>query len=239
MATTVDSTASKVNDDLLAAMNPKKNTTATGEDVGAATDKFMTLLVTQLKNQDPLNPMDNAQLTSQLAQLSTVTGVNKLNDTLESLKSSYQSSAALQATQMIGHGVLVNGNKVELSGSKGVMGVQLASPADKVQVIITDYRTGKDVQTIDLGGQQAGIVPIAWDGVPDPSKKDADGKPVTLKDGTYGFRVVATRGGENLTDATALQFDSVVSVTTSAKDGTKLNLSSLGPRTMDDVKQTF
>jgi flagellar basal-body rod modification protein FlgD len=51
----------------------------------------MTLLVTQLKNQDPLNPLDNAQLTSQLAQLQTVTGVNKLNDTLESLKSSYQS----------------------------------------------------------------------------------------------------------------------------------------------------
>jgi flagellar basal-body rod modification protein FlgD len=51
----------------------------------------MTLLVTQLKNQDPLNPLDNAQVTSQLAQLQTVTGVNKLNETLESLKSSYQS----------------------------------------------------------------------------------------------------------------------------------------------------
>ena len=62
--------------------------------VQADTDKFMTLLVTQLKNQDPMNPLDNAQMTSQLAQLSTVTGVNKLNTTLESLKSSYQSSEA-------------------------------------------------------------------------------------------------------------------------------------------------
>ena len=129
----------------------------------------MTLLVTQLKNQDPMNPLDNAQITSQLAQLSTVTGVNKLNTTLESLKSSYQSSEALQATNMIGHGVLVEGNYVDLQGGKGILGVDLASAADKVQLIITDPTTGKDVQTIDLGAQAAGTIPMAWDGVPDPT----------------------------------------------------------------------
>jgi flagellar basal-body rod modification protein FlgD len=228
--------SSKVSPDLLATMNPSAKT---ADEVAGATDKFMTLLVTQLKNQDPLNPMDNAQLTSQLAQLQTVTGVNKLNDTLDSLKASYQSSAALEATNMIGHGVLVEGNNVVLSDSKGVLGVELGSPADKVQVIITDRRTGKDVQSIDLGGQQAGVVPVAWDGVPDPSQVGADGKPVTLKDGTYSFRVVATRGGADLTDARGLQFDSVASVTTSAVDGVKLNLSSLGSKTMADVKQTY
>jgi flagellar basal-body rod modification protein FlgD len=108
------------------------------------TDKFMTLLVTQLKNQDPLNPLDNAQVTSQLAQLQTVTGVNKLNDTLESLKSSYQSSEAMQATNLIGHGVLVEGSNVTLSGSKAIMGVELGSDADNVQVVISD-KTGKEV----------------------------------------------------------------------------------------------
>lgn len=228
--------ASKVSPDLLAAMNPSAKT---ADEVAGATDKFMTLLVTQLKNQDPLNPMDNAQLTSQLAQLQTVTGVNKLNTTLDSLKSSYQSTAALEATNMIGHGVLVQGNNVVLSDSKGVLGVELESPADKVQVIITDRRTGKDVQSIDLGAQQAGVVPVAWDGVPDPSHVDATGKPVTLKDGTYSFRVVATRAGQDLTDVHGLQFDNVASVTSSAKDGVKLNLTSLGSKTMADVKQTY
>ena len=88
----------------------------------------MTLLVTQLKNQDPLNPLDNAQVTSQLAQLSTVTGVNKLNTTLESLKASYQSSEALQAANMIGHGVLVEGNYVDLVGRQGDHGRRARPP---------------------------------------------------------------------------------------------------------------
>src|SRR4051812_35941700 len=114
---TAAGSAANIND-LMATMNAKPATTGdSGADsVQGQTDKFMTLLVTQLKNQDPLNPMDNAQLTSQLAQLQTVTGVNKLNETLNTLKASYQSSEAMQATSLIGHGVLVEGSKVSLSG---------------------------------------------------------------------------------------------------------------------------
>jgi flagellar basal-body rod modification protein FlgD len=233
---TVDTNQNLVSQDLLNAVNPKKAAPAEGS-VEADTNKFMTLLVTQLKNQDPMNPLDNAQLTSQLAQLSTVTGINKLNTTLETLKGSYQSSESLQAANMIGHGVLVEGNFANLTGGKSIMGVELATPADSVQVIITDARTGKDVETIDLGKQAAGTVPIAWDGVPDPSKVDAAGKPITLSDGKYITRVVASRGGDQLKDAKMLAFDSVASVTTSAKDGVKLNLPTKGIVTMADVKQ--
>ena len=121
-----NSSASTIND-LMSTMNSKPKEV---DSVQADTDKFMTLLVTQLKNQDPLNPLDNAQVTSQLAQLSTVTGVNKLNATLETLKSSYQSSEAMQATNLIGHGVLVEGKDVQLSGGKSILGVELATPAD-------------------------------------------------------------------------------------------------------------
>jgi flagellar basal-body rod modification protein FlgD len=227
---------STVSPDLLATVNSKRTTVADGS-VEADTNKFMTLLVTQLKNQDPMNPLDNAQITSQLAQLSTVTGVNKLNTTLESLKASYQSSEALQATNMIGHGVLVEGNFVQLQGGKSILGVDLASAADNVQVIITDPTTGKDIETIELGKNAAGTIPIAWDGVVDPTKLGTDGKPVTLKDGKYLFRVVATAGGETLKDAKALAFDSVASVTTSAKDGVKLNLPTKGVVSMADIKQ--
>jgi flagellar basal-body rod modification protein FlgD len=221
--------------DLMATMNAKK--AAATDSVEADTNKFMTLLVTQLKNQDPLNPLDNAQVTSQLAQLSTVTGVNKLNTTLESLKASYQSSEALQAANMIGHGVLVEGDHVNLVGGKAVLGVDLATAADNVQVVITDPRTGKDVQTIDLGANAAGTLPLAWDGVPDATNLGSDGKPLVLADGNYTFRVVATRGGETLADAKGLSFDSVASVTTSATEGVKLNLPVKGVVTMADIRQ--
>ena len=233
---TVNSAPAVVSQDLLATVNPKAASSVNGT-VDADTNKFMTLLVTQLKNQDPMNPLDNAQLTSQLAQLSTVTGVNKLNTTLESLKASYQSSEALQATNMIGHGVLVEGDYVNLQSGKGIMGVSLDSAADNVQLIVTDPRTGKDVQTINMGARAAGTIPVAWDGVIDPANVNADGTPVTLKDGKYLLRVVATRGEEVLKDAKALSFDSVASVTTSAKDGVKLNLPTKGVVSMADIRQ--
>lgn len=238
MATTVtNNTTSNIND-LMSTMNAKPQTAT--DSVQADTDKFMTLLVTQLKNQDPLNPLDNAQVTSQLAQLQTVTGVNKLNTTLESLKSSYQSSEALQATNLIGHGVLVEGSQVTLSGSKGILGVELGSDADAVQITITD-KAGNVVQTMDLGATKAGIVPLAWDGVPDPTKLGSDGKPVTVADGTYNISVTATRGGEALKaeDAKTLSFDSVLSVTTNSTDGVKLNLPVSGTLTLADIKQVL
>jgi flagellar basal-body rod modification protein FlgD len=236
--TTVTSNAGAATgiNDLMSTMNSRK---AAVDSVQADTDKFMTLLVTQLKNQDPLNPLDNAQITSQLAQLSTVTGVNKLNTTLESLKSSYQSAEAMQATNLIGHGVLVEGNKLALSGGKAILGVELGSAADNVQVVITSNATGKDVATIDLGAQEAGLVPIAWNGVPDPDSLDADGKPVVLADGAFTYRVVATRGGDKLTDAKTLSFDTVGSVTTNGKDGLRLNLPIRGAVTLADIKQVL
>ena len=232
----VNSAPAVVSQDVLATVNPKKAASVNGS-VDADTNKFMTLLVTQLKNQDPMNPLDNAQLTSQLAQLSTVTGVNKLNTTLESLKASYQSSEALQATNLIGHGVLVEGNFAQLSGGKAIMGVELASAADNVQVIITDPGTGKDVQTIELGARAAGTIALPWNGVVEPAKVNPDGSGVALKDGKYLIRVVATSAGETLKDARSLSFDSVASVTTSFKEGVKLNLPIRGVVSMADIKQ--
>lgn len=217
--------------DLMSTMNAKKPDST--DSVQADTDKFMTLLVTQLKNQDPLNLLDNAQVTSQLAQLQTVTGVNKLNETLETLKSSYQSTEAMSATNLIGHGVLVEGNKLNLVGGKSVFGVELATAADNVQVIVTDPRTGKDVATIELGALDAGAVPLAWDGSSD--SVDA----ALLADGKYSFRVVATQGGQPLTDVKALTLDTVASVSTNAKDGVKLNLAGAGAITLADIKQVL
>ena len=231
--TTVNSAAGGTSiTDLMATMNAKPATTS-GDSVQADTDKFMTLLVTQLKNQDPLNPLDNAQVTSQLAQLQTVTGVNKLNETLETLKSSYQSSEAMQATNLLGHGVLVEGNNINLTGGKSVFGVELATAADSVKVVVSDPRTGKDVATIDLGAMEAGATPLAWDGSSDAV--DA----AVLADGGYSFRIEASRGGQPLTDVKGLSLDSVASVSTNTKDGVKVNLAGKGAITLADIKQVL
>jgi flagellar basal-body rod modification protein FlgD len=133
--------------------------------------------------------------------------------------------------------VLVDGSSVKLQGGQGVLGVELASAADDVQVVISDS-SGKQVQTIDLGAKDAGTVPLAWDGVPDAAQVDASGKPVKLADGQYSFRVVATRAGQQLTDASGLSYDSIVSVSTSAAGGVKLNLPK-GTVALSDIKQVL
>ena len=71
--------------------------------------QFLTLLTTQLQNQDPMSPMENAELTSQLAQMSTVEGIEKLNTMMTQLLASQESSEGLQASTLIGRGVLVEG----------------------------------------------------------------------------------------------------------------------------------
>jgi len=240
--TSTGSSASTIND-LMSTMNAKAAGKASGsgtgtDSVAADTDKFMTLLVAQLQNQDPLNPMDNSQMTSQLAQLQTVTGINTLNTTLNTLTSSYQTSEAMQATNLIGRGVLVGGNSVALSGGKSILGVSLGSDADDVKIAISDA-SGKTVDTIDLGKQKAGTLPLVWDGVPDATKVDSSGKPLTLADGNYTFTVTATAAGQALKDASGLAYDSVGSVSTSATDGVKVYLAGKGVTTLSDVKQVL
>jgi flagellar basal-body rod modification protein FlgD len=202
---------------LLNAVNTRGNTASTG--VSADQDKFMTLLITQLKNQDPLNPLDNAQVTSQLAQLQTVTGINKLNETIESLKADYAASSSLAATNLINHGVLAAGNKMQLAEGKGLFGVELKTPVQSLQIDIRNA-SGKVVHSLPLG----------WDG------KLEDG--TTAADGMYTTGVTATSGGKDVTDVQALTFGTVASVSTGA-GGVKLNVPAIGQLTMDDIKQVL
>ncbi|HYD79786.1 MAG TPA: flagellar hook assembly protein FlgD [Paucimonas sp.] len=210
---------------LMEAMNPKKKAQKTG--VEETQDRFMTLLVTQMRNQDPLNPLDNAQVTSQFAQLSTVTGVEKLNKTLEVLQGSYQTSQSLQAASMIGHGVLVPGSTFALSEGRAVMGIEATEPADDAKLVILGG-DGKPLKTINLGRLESGTIrPVTWDGITDTGAKAADG--------SYSFEIRATRGGEKA-KATALSFGEVLSVTTGG-DGVKLNVPGMGVVKFGDVRQ--
>ncbi|MQY51607.1 flagellar hook assembly protein FlgD [Rhodocyclus gracilis] len=201
-------------------------TTSTTQD---AQDRFLTLLVTQLKNQDPLNPLDNAQVTTQLAQINTVSGIEKLNSTLTSLMSTYNDGQAMQAAGMIGSKVLVPGSQMTLAtGSQAVGCVSLASAADKVTVTITDAN-GTVVQTQDLGAQAAGTVTFGWDG------KSADG--TAQPAGTYKLAVTASNGGTAVT-ATPMQIGTVSSVTRTS-GGFQLDLGTLGKVDFSKVQQIF
>jgi len=191
-------------------------------------DRFMTLLVTQMQNQDPMNPMDNAQITSQLAQIDTVKGMDSLNTTLTALQSSYNDSLAMQSSALIGKSVLSAGNSLALTSSGAYGGVKLAGDADKVSVVISDS-TGKQVAQEDLGAQKAGVVDFAWDG------KDANGN--QLATGNYTFSVTASNAGTAVT-STALGLGTV-SALVKGTSGFQLEISGTGLVDFSAVEQIY
>ncbi len=188
--------------------------------------RFLKLLVTQMQNQDPLNPLDNAQVTSQLAQLSTVDGINKLNATVQALSASYTQGQTLQAASLIGRGVLAPGSSLALQSGMAIGGVDLSQPADSVVVTVNDL-AGNAQQSIDLGPQKAGILNFQWDGV------KSDGS--AAADGAYAFSVKAVQKGVGVV-ADQLAYGQVGSVTLGAL-GTALNTTGLGTVALSLIKQ--
>ncbi len=223
---------STTNDDgraaLVASLNRGGNTGKSTDSASATqemSDRFLKLLVTQLKNQDPMNPMENAELTSQLAQMSTVEGISKLNTTLSALS---RTSQMLQGASLVGHSVLAEGNHLELTTSGAVGGIALASAADSVKVTIKDG-DGNTVKVLDLGKQDSGLARFIWDG------KSTSG--VLQQAGSYSFSVSATAGGRAVT-TTSYGLGSVLSVAMK-DDGIEAEVSGLGSVTLDKIRQVY
>ncbi|CAM4049308.1 flagellar hook assembly protein FlgD [Serratia silvae] len=193
-------------------------------------NSFLTLLVAQLKNQDPTNPMQNNELTTQLAQINTVSGIEKLNTTLGSISGQINGNQSIQASSLIGHGVMVPGKEILVGNDAGKVsttpfGVELERTADAVTATISDA-TGKVVRTIDLGGLTAGVHSFSWDG----SLEDGTNAP----DGSYTVAINAKNGSEQLV-AQPLRF-AMVNGVTRGTDGAKLDLGVAGTSTLDDVR---
>ncbi|ARS54082.1 flagellar hook assembly protein FlgD [Kushneria konosiri] len=192
-------------------------------------EEFMSLLVAQLNNQDPLNPMENAEFTSQIAQINTVSGIDKLNDTLSSITGQIDASQKLQASAMVGRGVLVEGNRIQV-GKDTVLpfGIELDDDAAKVTATITDG-SGRTINQYDLGAIKAGVQSFSWDGT-DESK-------ARVEDGTYQVTIAATDASGRAVASRPLQYGYVSGVMTS-NNTTKLDL---GPNmdsvAFNDVKQ--
>lgn len=189
-------------------------------------DEFLTLLVAQLQNQDPTDPMDNSQLTTQLAQISMLSGIEELNTTLSAIGTQLDTSNSLQATALIGKGVLIDGDSITVGtdGSSTTFGIELESDASNVTLTISDS-SGNVVRTVDMGSQSAGVQAYTWDGTNDSGE--------TVDAGTYTFAVKATSSSGSSVTATELTYAQVYGVST---DDSTLNLGLAGTATLDDVK---
>lgn len=158
-----------------------------------ASERFLKLLVTQLRNQDPLNPVDNAQMTSQMAQISTVSGIEKLNTTVEGLNGQFVQMQALQGASLVGRDVLLNGNKLAVVDGLAQGTFELASPADRVAVEVLSPG-GLVVDTLNLGARSGGRHDFSWPGgaaVADPA--------------SYRFRIGAYSGSTPLSSTTLMR----------------------------------
>ncbi|AAZ97588.1 flagellar basal-body rod modification protein FlgD [Thiobacillus denitrificans ATCC 25259] len=191
-------------------------------------DRFLSLLVAQMKNQDPLNPLDNAEVTSQMAQLSTVEGIENMNKSLEALASSMGASQMSQAANLIGHAVLVPGNAVGPGQLENLMGFELTRPADKVTLDIHDAG-GNLVRSVDLGPRDAGVNVVAWDGL--------TGSGAVAPAGAYSFKVSAVQGGQ-AQSSIALNVGLVNSVSQNS-EGVQLNLAGNGSVGYADIREIF
>jgi flagellar basal-body rod modification protein FlgD len=184
-------------------------------------DRFLKLLVTQLKNQDPLSPMDNAQLTSQIAQINTVSGIATLNTSVQQLSSQFLQLQSLQGASLVGKDVIVAGNKLDIADGVAQGGFELASAADAVKVEVLSP-AGRVVDTLNLGAQSSGMHSFDWAA------------------GTYDstsnltFRVTASSGSTSLA-STALMRDKVTAVST-AGDALMLELQNSGTVAYTTVK---
>ena len=201
-----------------------------GNDKALGKDAFLQLLVTQLKNQNPLDPQDNTAFVAQLAQFSSLEGITTLNDTVNSISGNFQSSQALQASSLVGRSVIVQTSEayVDPASGKAFNGTVVVADANSTPTVTITNADGEVVRTLDLGTQQAGNSEFTWDG------KDDEG--ALLEKGSYTF----TAANKTDTGSTALTtyLPATVNSVTLSKTGGEimLNLAGLGSIAMSKVQ---
>ncbi|RJS95172.1 flagellar hook assembly protein FlgD [Salinisphaera sp. Q1T1-3] len=203
--------------------------TSAGQRTQDLSNRFLTLLVAQMKNQDPLNPTDNSKVTSQIAQINTVTGINDLNDTLNQINGQIDKSQQLQASALIGHQVLVPGQGVKVGddGTATAFGVDLPKNAAEMSITITDD-AGNVVHKSDYANQPAGVQSFSWDGK-DPSDAKVD-------PGRYKVNITAIDSQGEAIKARPLETGYVNGVV-AGQSGPQLDLGPSGLIALDDVYQ--
>lgn len=138
-------------------------------------DAFMELMIAQLQNQNPLEPMENGEFLAQMAQFSTASGMGELKASFDNFSNSFNSTQALQASSLVGRQVQVTSDRAHLTADGNVTGmVQLPVSTSQLRISVSDAN-GQLVRTIDLGQQPSGEIDFTWDGTNDDGARVAAG----------------------------------------------------------------
>lgn len=197
-------------------------------------EQFMTMLIAQMKNQDPMNPTENSEMTSQMAQINTVSGIQDLNESLKGINSQISTSQQLQTSALVDRGVLVKGDNVLVTSEADKdpqttpFGISLGADADTVRVDMVGD-DGQAVRSFNLGKQSAGVQTMSWDGRAENGEAVATGK--------YHVTINATKGGQPVS-VDALQYARVNGVA-QGQNGGRLDLGVYGSAELSDVYQIF
>jgi flagellar basal-body rod modification protein FlgD len=233
---TISTTFSNPNTVAGSASSSSAGASGTGSSTAAAPNSttlggtdFLTLMLAQLKHQDPTSPVDANAFLTQLAQLSQVQGITQLNSSFSTLSNSLASSQALQASSLLGHQALVTSSTATLAANGTVSGaVKVPQTTAQVVLDIADS-SGALVRQIDLGAQSSGLANFTWDG------KGGDGTQAPA--GTYTLTAQYAGAGKG-TAATTLVNGTVESVSMGAgQTGLTLNVAGIGSVPFSGVQQ--
>ena len=203
-------------------------TAASGVTLGG-TD-FLTLMLTQLKNQDPTSPVDSNQFLSQLASLSEVQGITQLNTSFAALSNSLVSSQALQASSLLGHQALVASSTATLAAAGAAVSGAVSVPQASSQVVLNiSNSSGVLVQSLNLGAQPAGLANFSWNG------QTSGGSQAPAGTYTLSAQVAGASGGTAITTLVNGTVDSVTMG--SGSTGPTLNVAGLGSVPFSSVQQ--
>jgi flagellar basal-body rod modification protein FlgD len=185
-------------------------------------DRFLKLLVAQMNNQDPMSPMDNAQLTSQMAQINTVSGIQELNQAVSNISSQFGAMQMLQGSGLIGRDVMYAGNQLNVQNGVAKGAVDLAASVEDLKIQITNS-AGTVLDTVALGAKSAGRTSFSWDASS------------YTESGNVYMKVVATAGGKAM-DATGFVAGTVKSVGADTKGALSLQLQNGKQLSYSDVQ---
>ena len=190
-------------------------------------DEFLTLMLTQLKHQDPFQPMENGEFIGQLAQFSTVSGIEQMQVALEDLSGSFVSNQTLEATRLVGKEVLIESDTVFLDENNEINGrFQLDAASGDVQLTVLD-QAGAAVNQISLGEYPAGRHDFTWNGMDKNNNR--------LPAGAYSVQVTS-RIGDTYGAAATLVGRQVESVEFSNAGSAAINTSNGEVMSLSDVR---
>jgi len=218
-----------VGDNFYSFLNKEESQKTQEKDAGSlALEDFMSLMTTQLKNQDPLKPMESGDFLGQIASFGTVSGIADLQDSFSSFAKAMQSDQALQGSSLVGRSVLVPSSIGMMTPEDGLTGqINVAEPVTDLKVQVFS-EGGVPVKTIELGGA-SGYTNFTWDGFDENDK--------AMPEGIYQFRATGTVNGENTAFGTATVAKVSSVLVGSGSQGLTVNLAGIGSVPFGEVQE--